>query len=249
MSLDERPAKRAKRGAAESGRSAVDKGKEEAVEAEEAEQGDWKETVFFWRGLLRIYYGGQQQKLTWDGSWVPGTSAAGLPSDAAFDASVSTFALTAVLPPQMSGIRLSAAGDMLSPSAMTARFKGSYLLDNGDGLNPYTDFAHSFQIFRASSDTVLVVAKGTTEFGPFISAGRLDHAPSDTTGNAVKLTLARRYLEERDKRVRWGVKELAESLMQAEAEVAEQPWRAKSMQLRYKKPKKKSKKKRKNEER
>ena len=65
----------------------------------------------------------------------------------------------------------------------------------------------------------------------------------------MKLTLARRYLEERDKRVRWGVKELAESLMQAEAEVAEQPWRAKSMQLRYKKPKKKSKKKRKNEER
>jgi hypothetical protein len=216
---------------------------------EPAEEADWKETVFFWRGLLQLSDGGQQQKLKWNGTWVAGTAAAGLPGASEFAASATTFALTGVLPPQMPGIRLSANGDRLSPSAMTARFKGAYLLDNGDGPRPYTDHAHSFQMFRASAETVHVVAKGTTEFGPFISAGRLDHVPDDTTGNVVTLTLARRYLEDRDKRVRWGMVQLAESLVAVDgdeagftsAEIAEQPWRARSMQLRFKSRKKNSK--------
>ena len=215
---------------------------------------DWKETVFYWRGLLQLSDGGQQQKLKWVGAWVAGTAEEGLPADEAFDQSATTFRLTAVLPPQMPEIRLSATGSRLSPTAMTARFKGTYLLDNGDGPRPYTDHAHSFQLFRASAETVHVVAKGTTEFGPFISAGRLDPVlTAETSGKVVRLTLARRYLDERDKRVRWGMVQLAESLVASTgegpgftaAEIAEQPWRSASMQLRFKQSKSKGKKKKK----
>ena len=131
-------------------------------EAAEAEQETGRRLFFF--GVSRIYNGGQQQKLTWDGSWV---HSLGLPSAAA-DASVSTLR-------HRSASRKCLAFGSAQLSMLQCddgALQGSYLLDNGDGLNPH-GLCPPLQIFRGPSDTVLVVAKGTTEFGPFISAGRL----------------------------------------------------------------------------
>ena len=57
-------------------------------------------------------------------------------------------------------------------------FKGSYLLDQGDGvgLQSYKDKSHSFRILDDKEDThgvVHVAAQGNTQFGRFVSAGVL----------------------------------------------------------------------------
>ena len=97
---------------------------------------------------------------------------------------------------------LSAAASELPAAGVQAAFKGSYLLDQGDGagLCPYRDIQHRFHLAPApDGQTVLVAARGSTEFGYFISAGAL----ASVDGGGIQLTLARRYLEDDDPRAKW----------------------------------------------
>ena len=87
-----------------------------------------------------------------------------------------------------------------------------------------------------------VAAKGTTEFGAFISAGRLDPCnkssssggdDDDGSGGGVWLTLARRYLDDADPRKKWTAQRVWEQLQQeATPASTSKPWRSPSMRLR-----------------
>lgn len=83
------------------------------------------------------------------------------------------------------------------------------MLDNGDGPRSHSDYSHHCCLHRAaclpSKVTHMVVAKGETEFGVFISVGILEEI--DDTGpdscREHKLTLSRRYvISDRDPRFR-----------------------------------------------
>jgi hypothetical protein len=88
---------------------------------------------------------------------------------------------------------------------------------------------------------VQVAAKGSTEFGCFVSAGKIGPGKDDkseaadvTASDVVQLTLARRYLDDSDPRTKWSAKRAAEGLKSegSGASIAA-PWRSESMRLRY----------------
>ena len=76
-------------------------------------------------------------------------------------------------------------------------------LDNGDGLSSYSDVEHNVCVIEPEDvepgpDGFCVVgAQGTTEFGPFVSLGLLE-----PHGEGHRLTLARRYIADKDPRVK-----------------------------------------------
>jgi hypothetical protein len=252
---------------------------EEKDEEDDDEEDDWKATLFYWRGELRL--DAEKRQLVWGGTWVGSTGR--LPSDEEFASSPNTFALTAALGkrgelptfattelswPKLGGAAAAPYEDMPSihrgtgdPVVIEARnflaagikgsFKGSYLLDQGDGagLESYRDKAQSFHIYdHQDTQVVTVAATGNTEFGRFVSAGVLAF-PFDE-GKPLMLTLVRRYLESDDPRAKWTTKKVVERL-NAEVErdertpgarlahvlqkerLAQQPWKSASMRLRY----------------
>jgi len=204
---------------------------EDSDEDNDVDNDDWKATLFYWRGLLTHEPG--SSTLSWEGAWVG--SASGMPSDADFEASENTFAQTGAMPKKVAAAAtLSALGSELEPAeeGVTAKMKGTYLLDQGDGAGPqtYSDINQTILIHRRDEQNVHVAAKGNTEFGRFISAGRLDAAVGD--GNRLRLTLVRRYLDG-DPREKWPLVKVAEELGADAREAATAgPWRAKAMRLR-----------------
>ena len=68
-------------------------------------------------------------------------------------------------------------------------FTGTYKLDQGDGLADFSDHSHDWCAVSKQDEMFAVVgARGSTEFGEFVSLGRLDLEPEPV------LTLARRYI-------------------------------------------------------
>ena len=127
---------------------------------------------------------------------------------------------------------LSATAAELEPAAgLKSKFTGSYQLDQGDGLETFSDKTHMFKISAAPDGSVLVAARGTTEFGAFVSAGRLESGGS--TG--VQLTLARRYVDDADPRKKWTTADrvTTELLSDRQGAFADGgPWRAAAMKLK-----------------
>jgi hypothetical protein len=195
------------------------------MEAEE-DSDDWKATMYYWRGELS--FDGGKKMLTWKGAWVGSTR--GLPSDQEFAASPNAFTLTSAK--IKGGVSLSATAAELEPAAgLKSKFTGSYQLDQGDGLETFTDKTHMFKISAAPDGSVLVAARGTTEFGAFVSAGRLESGGS--TG--VQLTLARRYVDDADPRKKWTTADrvTTELLSDRQGAFADGgPWRAAAMKLK-----------------
>jgi hypothetical protein len=151
---------------------------------------DWRTPLFYWRGKIN------DEK--WSGTWV--ASDDGLPSDEAFAASANTFKLTC-----SEGIgMLVTLSEGCAAEAPTATFTGSYKLDNGDGLQDFSDTEHKICLQEGpsvghafgDSEWVSVAARGTTEFGEFLSLGKMVRAED---GEHV-LTLARRYIADEDPR-------------------------------------------------
>jgi hypothetical protein len=198
----------------------------EAEEEEEEDSDDWKATMYYWRGELS--FDGGKKMLTWKGAWVGSTR--GLPSDQEFAASPNAFTLTSAK--IKGGVSLSATAAELEPAAgLKSKFTGSYQLDQGDGLETFSDKTHMFKISAAPDGSVLVAARGTTEFGAFVSAGRLESGGS--TG--VQLTLARRYVDDADPRKKWTTADrvTTELLSDRQGAFADGgPWRAAAMKLK-----------------
>jgi len=169
----------------------------------EEEKPDWRQSLFFWRGSVRLA-DGAAFTLLWEGSWVSSTVEDGLPPDASFSASPCTFSCAAELPQPGSGapLRLEAlAGARFALSA------SSYLLDNGDGLQRFEDEQHRVAFEAAPAEpagaeplsALLAGGQGTTEFGRFVSFGLLERVADGT----LRFTLARRYLGGGDARLAW----------------------------------------------
>ena len=173
---------------------------------------DWRATLFVWRGVLRCSAGA----LTWRGAWALRGPGEPEPSDETLSTSANTF--------ECSGPVAEAADAPTLARALagtTASWTSStYLLDQGDGRGrcTYSDETHRV-VFKGSDEGsgggasatagagagesasagvgagTLVAACGRTEFGAFVSLGRLTVQGAD-----VVLTLARRYVDDADPR-------------------------------------------------
>ena len=220
--------------------------------------GDWKDTLFCWRGILSK---GPIGVVVWRGAWV-GSEDGELPAVEAFEQSANSF-------------ELHADGATASLAGAEVMWRGSYLLDNGDGLAKCEDWSHecAFGEQKASAAMMtarpaamapaaattagslvmwarylahgvsgagtdeasdagagaatateaaacVVAAKGTTEFGKFISRGLLE---GDT------LTLCRRYVDDKDARLRQGLGAALAATSDA------QPWHSLLTSLAFKK--------------
>jgi len=81
------------------------------------------------------------------------------------------------------------------PGLYEMEFSGSYLLDNGDGLQRTEDTEHKWAVRTDKDDTFAAVAAvGTTPFGRFVSLGVIE---------GETMTLARRYIDDSDPRIAW----------------------------------------------
>eukprot|EP00966_Prymnesium_polylepis_P110215 2550276-Prymnesium_polylepis.1 len=138
---------------------------------------DWRTPLFYWRGEL--------DGKRWIGSWFvsgrsnlraflksPVASADGLPSDEEFASSANSFELECS----------KALGFLPTNSSDgNATFSGKYKLDNGDGPQDYSDIDHQIWVVDgppsgAMGDSAwgLAGACGNTEFGRFVSLGKLE---------------------------------------------------------------------------
>jgi hypothetical protein len=162
--------------------------------ASEEEDEDWKATLFYWRGELKL--DAKKRQLTWSGAWVGSTG--DLPSDGEFASSLNAFALTASLGKR--GALPTFAQNYIAWPPLTpaegikASFKGSYKLDQGDGggLQSYTDKSHSFHMYivdESVDERAHVAAQGNTQFGRFVSAGRVDPCVVTTPPPSVSYAL------------------------------------------------------------
>jgi len=195
--------------------------------SERARRAHWRDPLFYWRGAV-------SPSGAWQGSWI--ASEAGLPSDDAFSASTNTFQLQSAIPLAPP-----------APGGQSTDFTGSYLLDNGDGPNSYSDFEHSIHWTSAlvagvspsflesrfatlveyhqwlktqqAESWCLVTASGNSEFGRFISAGRLEFAQAPARPT---LKFARRYVANKDPRTKRTAAELVEECIHAEEPYS--PW-------------------------
>ncbi len=155
---------------------------------------DWRVPIFYWRGKIT-------NETTWSGTWV--ASETGLPSDAEFAESANTFALECSK--KIGKLVRMSDGEALD--VPTATFKGSYKLDNGDGLEDYSDNSHTICLQEGppvgtpfgDSGWVSVAARGTTPFGQFVSLGKMVRTGFAGNGEHI-LTLARRYIADDDPR-------------------------------------------------
>lgn len=207
--------------------------------------GDWRETLFFWRGGLTL----EGSSLVWAGAWVAGVEGE-CPSETEFTESDNVFSLST---PFEKGTLNAEHLNGLAPA-----WKGEYKLEG----SYYSDVEHAAQFESPSdedkaalstpvdkadktpsdtegdkaalSETLLCVAKGDTEFGKFVSHGVL----SFKAEGKAQLTLARRYIGDKDARVKWTLDDIAGHIDTAHRQA---PW----AQLPCKLPRKKAQSKRK----
>jgi hypothetical protein len=168
--------------------------------ATESDELTWKDTMYFWRGALTY----SQRKLSWDGTWVSGST---MPPPEQFAASESKFKMSCTFS------RSDDIANLPEPfhlSEVKGEFKGTYLMDSGDGVKTYRDRTHKFEFFVVDDSEiddpapVCCAAVGNTDFGKFVAVGQVVRQ-----NNVIELTLARRYIEDGDPRASWTPSQLA----------------------------------------
>lgn len=153
----------------------------------------WRDTLFIWKGSLK--------GAAWDGQWIGIDSAdahGATPSAKDFSESLNNFSLTLE-----GGNQNYFSSSEIKPGVEVWATAGAgYLLDQNDGQGHkrYNDSQHRVRFCREQNSDWLVVASGENEFAPFVSLGKY--------GKDGELILARRYLDEKDERVRWTLDDL-----------------------------------------
>jgi hypothetical protein len=188
---------------------------------------DWRVPLFYWRGEW------DEEQKSFAGTWV--ASEDGPPSADEFATSANTFKLV-LTPTGGGGGSVTAIPSFIESSfsdkvaydawrleqvgkggkggsTIAGLFEGKYKLDNGDGPEDYSDHRHEVHsadvISVANTKYVAVVAKGTTEFGDFVSMGVLV---------GTTLTLARRYIDGKDPRKKRSLADAIQPLCDCKAE-------------------------------
>ena len=186
---------------------------------------EWKETLFVWRGFVEA--GNEEGEIVFEGTWVGQEKKADFPTNEEFENSENKFKLVG-RNEKMSKkgpideffgaksksdkkeskemkieVKKDEDGAPKDDEKMVIRFdniRSSYLLDNGDGLKSYKDVEHVLYMDDFSSkhpNYAVACAYGRTEFGEFVSKGYVD---KETAPGKTLLTLARRYIEDKDPR-------------------------------------------------
>mmetsp|Transcript_24842 Transcript_24842/g.57054 ORF Transcript_24842/g.57054 Transcript_24842/m.57054 type:complete len:356 (-) Transcript_24842:1122-2189(-) len=171
------------------------------------EDDDWRKHLFFWRGRLKL----EKQtsgKLQFEGSWVSGLAAEGMPSQQNFEESKDTNSFH--LHSTSAKLKLHDTSGSLIEALVDhqGKFNGEYLLDQGDGSGPKknSDINHrySFGAQVQSDKFLMVAASGTTHFGNFVSFGYVQTSrDGDSKEESAQMVLARRYVDETDARHSW----------------------------------------------
>lgn len=187
----------------------------------------WRDTLFIWQGPLDIDK--DKKKVHWKGKWIgceecPDPKDVEMPSESDFSESELTFEV-------MGDITLAKKkkGDALLFHRI--RFKdGKWDLQEEEGegekkvVNKYGDDKHLVHLASIDKAAVLIkrdvyvkqvaTATGVNAFGHFVSAGTVTVAApassdeSDTTEEKLILTLARRYIEDEDVRVKMSARDI-----------------------------------------
>mmetsp|Transcript_667 Transcript_667/g.796 ORF Transcript_667/g.796 Transcript_667/m.796 type:complete len:311 (-) Transcript_667:87-1019(-) len=188
---------------------------------EVADLDDWKRPLFYWKG--RLLHDKSKNVLQWNGSWVSGLAEDGLPENKEYDETKHNNAFTLKSVEKLKAVASNldtqkesstTCHDALTISlqpliGQSGKFKGKYLLDQGDGLGPsdFRDLSHHF-VFdsKVRSSTILdgakhiiVVGWGSTEFGNFVSAGYIHRNPIEDS-ESYEMVFARRYIADDDSR-------------------------------------------------
>lgn len=121
------------------------------------------------------------------------SSEEGLPSLEDFAASTNTFRLM-TRDFLDCGVKL----EELSPIGRSGKFAGTYVMSSDGLTRKYQDIAHRMVVMDHASTCSLVAERGTSEFGEFVSLGRLVFA-RDGKSPAL-MTLARQYVVDGDPR-------------------------------------------------
>lgn len=200
----------------------------------------WRDTLFIWRGdiVIEAYFSSvgpkhPSGKVQFKGRWVGVADAADardarMPPDDAFRASSDEFDVIG------KADALDVSGDGTYVFDEEGPGKG-WMLDQGDGAGRrwYRDREHKVKCVGN-----WVFAKGHNEFASFVSVGALsgyayqqrisetEEGSSKTVTIRRQLTLARRYLDDRDVRCGWDTSEMARHFVCAEKPVSEKrmPW-------------------------
>lgn len=199
--------------------------------ADGEDDGDWMRPLFYWKGGVSL--DPDTKVMRWEGSWSSDLASKGLPDADAYEASKKSnaFKLTSKIgdirgdnKSKTSGIKPTKAGKfegspLNSLIGKGGSFKGSYLLDQGDGQGPrkFRDTTHHFTFdsciktsgMSANKDEteegecnrfLLITASGSTKFGNFVSAGYIHAIKKIASETNVELILARRYISDDDSR-------------------------------------------------
>ena len=176
---------------------------------------NWRETLFVWDGIFSVDKPpkeGDPSPLKWSGTWVGVDNADATkieaPKRGAFDAQVEsdmTF--------EVEGTAASAGKrDSDGFKASLTEGPGWDLQDDGaDSKSKHSDTVHELLLqqlrWLGSPDKTvnLVFARGNNNFAPFISVGWM------RPGN--RITLGRRYLEEKDARAKWDLEDLKSAVL------------------------------------
>jgi hypothetical protein len=225
---------------------------------------NWKETLFVWDGILSIVDKDESKDdsssasatggvaINWEGTWVGCVAADATqvetPKRGAFDEYVSSDHKFNVMGSAVqgsndekeekndSGTAIGGDASLLYVANMTDGI--GYDLGDGSEKKNHKDTIHNMYLstlrwkgnLRDQVENV-VFAMGENEFGPFISVGWL------RVGNRV--TLARRYIDEDDERVKWEIDDLRKAVFDQNATVVEDgrvqitipPWQCAAMHV------------------
>ena len=188
---------------------------------------DWRKPLFYWKGKLQWINNNNNDSgdndnnhttFVWRGSWHSAVAQHGLPSSREFESTkdTNTFRLKGSAATTTSTTS-SNPDEVLLNQNITALvnnewiLKGHYKLDQGDGNGPqkYRDKSHRLVFVQQPTPPhepqkyLLAGACGRTEFGNFVSAGyaKVKNVPNNSNEKIeINFVLARRYIDEKDKR-------------------------------------------------
>ena len=209
----------------------------------------WQDTLYIWDGIVTVDDTKDDIPVAWEGTWV-GVDAkdakeAAAPKRNAFAEYVDSdmkFNVTGTAAPV----------DDSTKSFVSKLVEGDgWDMESGDDKKQYQDKEHEVMVksLRWSGNMFdqtenLIVAKGTNEFGSFVSAGWM------RPGN--RWTLARRYLaDEKDPRAKMSLEELQKAVMDETVDLLEEtgqqklkipPWQCSVLHVDYQEPPKKGEK-------
>jgi len=177
--------------------------------------GDWRETLFVWRGSLVL----EEGSVRFVGSWL-GHNGRLNEKLSEKEETPNTFSLTSS---SFDTATASSIGTASCPfRGAKISWRGHYLLDNGAGLTRNTDTTHEmiFEDDGSSSKALLCVAKGANEYGKFISRGYLHQEQEEEGKTSYWLVLARRYVQASDSRWKSSLEQALADLVSESSTVA-----------------------------